>query len=157
MIEITATSSAIEELWRIHASELIRFATVLVGPSDASDIVADSFLAAAPVAAGAAVANKRAYLFLAVSNQAHRLHRTRERRWIRDLSAVGADVTITSETPIDVRRAVASLSLNQRTVVYLAYWEDLPERAIADLLEMSSTTVHRHLTKARSQLRKALL
>ena len=37
-----------EDLWRQHADELLRFATVLVGPTDAYDVVADVMLRAAP-------------------------------------------------------------------------------------------------------------
>jgi DNA-directed RNA polymerase specialized sigma24 family protein len=40
--------------------------------------------------------------------------------------------------------------------VYFAYWDDLPERAIADLLQVSPGTVRRHLVRARLNLRKAL-
>ena len=34
------------ETYRRHAAELIRYATVLVGPDDAADVVADAVLAA---------------------------------------------------------------------------------------------------------------
>ena len=37
----------------------------------------------------------------------------------------------------EVRHAVARLTVAQRSVVYVAFWEDLPERAIADLLGVS--------------------
>ena len=156
MIDIAA-SPAIEALWRSHADELVRFATMLVGPSDASDIVVDSFLAAAPIAAGPTVSNARAYLYRAVSNQAQRQRRSSERRWIRDLAAIGAEVTIAADSLIDVRRAVTSLSLDQRTIVYLAYWEDMRERDIAGLLDLSPATVHRRLAHAKLRLRKALI
>ena len=56
----------------------------------------------------------------------------------------------------DVRRAISSLSLAQRTVIYFVYWEDLSERDIAALLDVSPGTVRRHLTRARAHLRKAL-
>ena len=38
---------SIDDLWRTHADELLRFATVLAGPHDAYDIVADAMLGAA--------------------------------------------------------------------------------------------------------------
>ena len=56
----------------------------------------------------------------------------------------------------EVRAAVAHLTVEQRAVVYLAYWEDLPERAIAELLDLSPGTVHRTLQRARDRLREAL-
>ena len=145
-----------ESLWRDHADELLRFATVLVGPNDAYDIVADAMLRVADRASDVTVTNKRAYLFRAVANRATDYHRSQRRRWQRDLAAVGPASTTQPDTFADVRRAVARLSLAQRAVIYFAYWEDLPERAIADLLQLSPGTVHHTLERARSVLRKAL-
>lgn len=153
--DTTATSSA-DELWRSHADELLRFATVLVGPTDAHDIVVEAFLRSAESMAPGVVTNQRAYLFRAVVNHAHDLRRSRERRWARDLAAIGPASAAAPDTFIDVRRAVAELSVQQRAVVYFAYWEDLPERSIADLLQVAPGTVRRHLVRARFNLRKAL-
>lgn len=74
----------------------------------------------------------------------------------RDLAAVGPASTDGPDTFIDVRRAVSSLSLAQRTVIYFVYWEDLTEREIATLLQVAPGTVRRHLVRARIHLRKAL-
>lgn len=63
-------STGAEQLWREHAGDLMRFATVLVGPGDANDIAVDAFLRAAAVAAGDTVANPRAYLMRAIANHA---------------------------------------------------------------------------------------
>ena len=157
MVEIDESlPPTIESLWRSHADELLRFATVLVGPSDANDVVIDSFLAAAPSAMNATVRDPRSYLFRAVANRAHDLRRSRRRRWSRDLAAVGADSADGPDSLIDVRRAVAALSIRQRGVVYLVYWEDVPERAAAELLGVSLGTVRRHLVRAQTHLRKAL-
>jgi len=135
---------------------LLRFATVLVGPTDAHDIVVEAFLKSSESMASAGVTNQRTYLFRAVVNHAHDLRRSRERRWRRDLSAVGLTLTAGPDTFLDVRRAVSSLSLAQRTVIYFVYWEDLSERDIAALLQVAPGTVRRHLVRARIHLRKAL-
>lgn len=145
-----------DQLWRVHAADLMRFATVLVGPADAHDITVEAFLRASPVVGGGAVTNPRAYLMRAVANHADDLRRSRERRWRRDLAAVGPASTRGPDTFLDVRRAVSSLSLAQRTVVYFVYWEDLSERDIATLLQVAPGTVRRHLVRARTHLRKAL-
>lgn len=155
-IDDTTDTSAADELWRTHADELLRFATVLVGPTDAHDIVVEAFLRSTESMASGGVTNQRAYLFRAVVNHAHDLRRSRERRWARDLAAIGPTSMAAPDTFIDVRRAVAGLSVQQRAVVYLAYWEDLTERSIADFLQVSPGTVRRHLVRARSNLRKAL-
>lgn len=145
-----------EQLWREHAPELLRFATVLVGPSDAHDLVVEAVLKASDSLALGDVRNRRAYLFRAVSNRAHDLRRSRERRWVRDLAAIGPPAGAPPDSFVDVRRAVAELSLSQRAVVYFVYWEDLTERDTAALLQVSPGTVRRHLFRARNQLRKAL-
>lgn len=155
-IDDTTDTSAADELWRTHADELLRFATVLVGPTDAHDIVVEAFLRSTESMTPGGVTNQRAYLFRAVVNHAHDLRRSRERRWARDLAAIGSTSMAAPDTFIDVRRAVAGLSVQQRAVVYLAYWEDLTERSIADFLQVSPGTVRRHLVRARSNLRKAL-
>lgn len=157
MYEIDQTTTEpTAELWRTHAAELVRFATVLVGPSEANDIVVEAFLRSSDRVLAGSVANPRAYLFRAVANHANDLRRSRERRWARDLAAIGPAAVDTPDTYVDVRRAVAALSVQQRAVVYFAYWDDLPERAIADLLQVSPGTVRRHLVRARLNLRKAL-
>ena len=43
-IDDTTNTSSADELWRSYADELLRFATVLVGPTDAHDIVVEAFL-----------------------------------------------------------------------------------------------------------------
>lgn len=157
MIDIERSpSTGADQLWRAHAADLMRFATVLVGPVDAHDITVEAFLRAAPVAESHTVTNPRAYLMRAVANHATDLHRSRERRWRRDLAAVGPASTDGPDTFLDVRRAVSSLSLAQRTVIYFVYWEDLTEREIATLLQVAPGTVRRHLVRARIHLRKAL-
>lgn len=157
MVQIDDVSTrTIEQLWLSYSDELLRFATVLVGPSDASDVVADAFMSAARSAVKSVVRDPRAYMFRAVANRAYDLRRSRQRRWSRDLSAVTRDIQEGPDNLIDVRRAVADLSIRQRAVVYLVYWNDLTERTTAELLGLSLGTVRRHLVRAQSQLRKAL-
>ncbi len=103
-----------EDLWRSHADELLRFATVLVGPADAYDLVADTMLRVAAHANAPAVANKRAYLFRAVANRAVDQRRSQQRRWRRDLAAVGPASTSQPDDFADVRRAVSELTPMQR-------------------------------------------
>lgn len=152
----TPRETDVDELWRVHAADLMRFATVLVGPSDADDIATDAFLGACRPALGPDVRDPRAYLLGAVAKRALSFRRGRERRWRRDLAAVGPAATLHDDDFGDVRGAVARLSVVQRSVVYFAFWEDLSERAIAEVLGVSPGTVHRHLTRAKVLLRKAM-
>jgi len=156
MSGIDETARTAEDMWRAHAAELLRFATVLVGPHDAGDIVVEAVMRCERVIASGEVGAPRAYLFRAVANRAGDLRRGRRRRWTRDLTAIGPANVAAEDTFIDVRRAVARLTLAQRAVVYCAYWEDMTERDIAELLGLSPGTVHRHLDVARNRLREVL-
>ena len=157
MSEIDNTArTTTEEVWRAHAAELLRFATVLVGPADAGDVVVEALLRSERFVNTGEVHAPRAYLFRAVANHARDHRRGRSRRWARDLAAVGPAKVDGPDTFIDVRRAVARLSVTQRAAVYLAYWEDMTERDIAELLQLSPGTVHRNLDLARNHLRKVL-
>jgi RNA polymerase sigma factor (sigma-70 family) len=56
----------------------------------------------------------------------------------------------------EVRVAIAQLSLRQRAVVILTYWDDLTPQSIAALLRISDGSVRRHLARARSHLKETL-
>ena len=143
------------ELWDRHAAELVRYATLLVGPNDAADVVSITF--AKFVRSGhREMEHERAYLFRAVTNTALDQMRSRQRRQVRDLHAVLPAVSPPHESQLDIRRAVAALSVQQRSVVYFTYWEDLDASQIAALLGISPDSVRRHLARARVHLRKAL-
>ena len=59
------------------------------------------------------------------------------RRWRRDLAAVRPVVHGDEPIDVDVYQALARLTLRQRSVVFLAYWHDMTEAEIADVLAMS--------------------
>lgn len=52
----------------------------------------------------------------------------------------------------DVARAVASLAPMQRAAVVLHYWEDRPVHEVAQILEVSDSTIKQHLHRARHRL-----
>ena len=57
-----------EAIYRKHADELVRFATGLVGPFDAADVVADACMAAFRSWGWNGVSEQRANLYRAVLN-----------------------------------------------------------------------------------------
>jgi len=144
------------EVYRRHARDLVRFATVLVGPHDAQDVVANAFVRCLSSNGWQQVTDPRAYLFRVVANEARNLKRSAARRRVREAS-VGGDpvVEIPSPRP-DVAAAIEGLSVRQRSVVYLAYWEDMTDQMIAEHLGIGSGSVRRHLGRARSKLREVL-
>lgn len=148
-------------LWSEHATDLVGFATLLVGADDAHDVVSIAFhRVVARLQNGAQIDDHRAYLMRSVTNTANDQRRSQKRRQRRDLRAtLPADVASGSELVagrIDLRQAVAGLSVQQRAVVYFTYWEDLESSEVGRLLGIAPATVRRHLTRARTQLRKEL-
>jgi RNA polymerase sigma factor (sigma-70 family) len=157
VIASVASESDVGEAYRTHAADLIRYATVLVGPSDAPDVVSDAVLGVMASGKWDSVDNPRAYFFRAVLNQATSHHRSATRRRGREERAARLErPTPAPESSVDAHRALRTLSEQQRAVVYLTYWEDLSPAQIAALLAVSEGAVKKQLARARDQLRKVL-
>lgn len=148
----------VSEVYRLHADELVRYATALVGPSDAPDMVVDAVLAAVASPGWASVENRRAYLFRAVLNRCSSVRRSDARRALRELrvGVAAAPSPAPVDAAIDARRSLAGLSAQQRAVVYLTYWEDLTPAQVGAVLGVSEGTVRKQLARAREHLRRVL-
>ena len=145
-----------EETYRSYSQELTRYATGLVGPFDASDVVTDACLRAFDAPSWPDVVDRRAYLYRTVLSVATDHHRRTLSRRIRELkTASPAGVEMTHED-IDVLRAVEKLSIQQRAVIFLTYWEDLTPSAVAARLDVSEGSVKRQLARARKRLGELL-
>lgn len=143
-------------VWEKHSAELTRFATTLVGPTRAEDVVADAVLTSMATAGWRDVADHRAYLFRAVHNQAKMLHRSEHRRTNREHRAADVPGAVATERWVEVRDAMSRLGTRERAVLYLAYWLDLPTHEISDTLGLSRRTTLRALEKARRILERNL-
>jgi RNA polymerase sigma factor (sigma-70 family) len=150
------TVATSEALWREHGPIALRLATVLVGPHDAHDVTIAAFLRVAGASNRTDVLDVRRYLLRAVRNEARSVLRAAGRRRRRDLAAVTAASVDDGRPDVDVRRAIGALTERQRTVLFLAYWEDMTEAVIADVLGLSRGTVHRDLERARWRLKEVL-
>jgi RNA polymerase sigma-70 factor (ECF subfamily) len=145
-----------EEVYRNYSQELTRYATGLVGPFDAPDVVTDACLRAFDAKGWPDVADRRAYLYRTVYSVAVDHHRRTLSRRVREMK-VGPPTEIDlAPEDIDVLRAVDQLSLQQRSVVFLTYWEDLTPGAVAQRLGVSEGSVKRHLARARKRLGELL-
>lgn len=146
----------VADAYRQHRIALIRFATVLVGPDDAHDVVSAALVRMLDNGPRS-LSHPRAYLYQAVANQARNFKRGEARRRARDTqSAARRQVVFQPEPHPEVRAAVEQLSVRQRAVVYLTYWEDMTDEAIGEHLGIGSGTVRRHLARARRHLRRTL-
>ena len=144
------------EVFQRYGVELTRFATSLVGPADAQDVVSDALVAALWSDGWGQVENQRAYLYRTVASQARMNHRSATRRRSRERRAVSVLTAASPNGEVDVWDALERLNVTERSVVFLTYWEDLSEDATAQRLGMSERTVRRHLSRARHKLGRLL-
>jgi RNA polymerase sigma-70 factor, ECF subfamily len=145
-----------EELYRRYSPALMRYATALVGPADAADVVTDSVLACFQTRNWRHIDNKRAYLYRAVLNTARAHGRSDARRRRREALVATPMNTDTYPLSTDARRALDQLSPQQRAVVFLTYWEDCAPTRVAEILGVGEGTVRKQLARAREQLRRIL-
>ena len=144
------------EVFQRYGVELTRFATSLVGPTDAQDVVSDALVAAMWSDGWDRVENQRAYLYRTVASQARMNHRSATRRRSRERRAVSVLTAASPNGEVDVWDALERLNVTERSVVFLTYWEDLSEDATAQRLGVSERTVRRHLSRARHKLGRLL-
>lgn len=145
-----------EEPWRKHADELTRLATALVGPADAEDLVASAYLRAVTSRRWPRVSNQRAYLFRAVTNEAANHHRSIARRRGREQRALAGTDYEHSGNDAEALALLGRLSVQQRSIAWMAYWLDAPSTEIAEVLGVSRRTVDRELNRIRHTLQQEL-
>ncbi|MEO1058560.1 MAG: RNA polymerase sigma factor [Actinomycetota bacterium] len=151
----------LEVAYRQHSAELMRYATVLVGPADAHDVVTDAMVkvfAAVGEGGDSAVTELRAFLFRAVHHRAVDYLRSRSRRRRREVTYARRDHTTNSDSAVatDARALLAALTVQQRTVVFLTYWVDWSPSQIGGVMGVSEGTVRKQLARARARLREQL-
>ena len=142
----------------LHYAALIRLCLALgEQPGDAEDIVQEAYVRAAPSLAQLQPSVVRAYLRRTALNVRH----DRRRRVARIRLPHGRDA-VDHAGVIDQHEvlwdALSRLPDRQRACLVLRYYEDLPEREIADLLGCSIGTVkshtHRGLTRLRQEVER---
>ena len=62
----------------------------------------------------------------------------------------------TSDLDFEVLDAVAKLSIQQRSAIFLTYWEDMSPEKVAEQMGISTGSVKRHLARARKRLGEML-
>jgi RNA polymerase sigma-70 factor (ECF subfamily) len=145
-----------EEIYRKYADDLVRFATGLVGPFDARDVVSEACLRSFGSRSWSTVTNHRAYLYRSVLHEARSHYRSTLRRRLREMQAASSELVPPAQVDVDVLAAVDKLSVQQRASVLLTYWEDLTPADVALRLRISEGAVKRHLARARAHLKEFL-
>jgi RNA polymerase sigma-70 factor (sigma-E family) len=141
---------------------LVRFAYFIVGDRDlADDVTAEAIERVLPHWRTGSVDDPMPYLRRAVVNTASNRHR---RRQLEDRGAGFVVLKLAQpESPEDavverdeMWRALRRLSVPQRAIVVLRYYEDLSEEVIAELLDISVGTVKSRSHRALKQLHREL-
>ncbi len=138
----------------LHYAALIRLCLALgEQPGDAEDIVQEAYVRAAPSLEQLQPGVVRAYLRRTALNIRH----DRQRRVARFRLPHGRDA-IDHAGVIDQREvlwdALRRLPDRQRACLVLRFYEDLPEREVADVLGCSVGTVKSHTHRGLARLRQ---
>ncbi len=140
-----------ETIYRELKGDLIRYATVLVGPSDAEDVL--STVIARVYKSRRTLADlesPRPYLMKAVFHEA--MDRKRQRRTV---PLVDQAVEPSTARP-EVFDAVVGLPIQQRAAIYLSYWVGMTSDEAAQHMGCRPATVRRYLHLARRKLEGVL-
>lgn len=138
-----------EAIWNKHKDELTRYASMLVGPADAEDLVSTVVVRVLNRRRLSDLEDARSYLYRSVLNEARSLVRRRRRQKLEP----GFDVLPADVEP-EILAAVLDLPPRQRAAVYLKYWQDLTVAETAELMGCRPGSVKRYLHIARNRLRE---
>jgi len=155
----TGDVGAMGDVYDRHVHALLRFVTRAVGAGDAEDIVQSTFIRAVKMAAtyDDRAATGRPWLFgIAVRLvQERRRSLGRFARALVRLHTATATPWMTPRVhPLDLEKALRSLSEAKRVVIVLAEVEGFSCEEIARMLEVPIGTVWTRLHHARRELRK---
>jgi RNA polymerase sigma-70 factor (sigma-E family) len=160
-VEVAVESRSYADVVAAYAPALLRLAVMLTGArEDAEDLLQSTFLRAARHAERiAGMGAPAAYLRRVMVNE----HVSQGRRSARRVRTVpdGPDVAgPDASDPVAARdeawRWLSTLGANQRAVLVLRYYEDLPDAEIAELLGCPESTVRSHAHRGLAALRLRL-
>jgi RNA polymerase sigma factor (sigma-70 family) len=146
------------EVYDEIAPELMRYATALIGPDHAPDVVSTVVTRALHRRGGlAGIDNPKTYLMKAVLNETTGLKRQRARRQTYPMASV-PEMGI-PEVDVEVGNLdslVMDLPPQQRAAAYLVFFLEYSPSEAAELMGVRSGTVRRYLHLARKKLDEAL-
>lgn len=131
----------------------MRYATALVGPDAAEDVVSTVVTRVLARSGGlGGLREPKQYLMRSILNEVRTRHRERVRQ-----SVVHADVAVatTYESDTDVVDVIEALPPQQRAAAFLVFYEGYTPSEAARLMGCRPGTVRHYLHLARSKLREA--
>lgn len=142
-----------EAIYRQHKYDLIRYATILVGPSDAEDVL--STVIARVYKSRRTLSDldaPRPYLMKAVFHES--LDR-RKKKQKQELPLMDHAIDPVKSRP-EVLDAVAALPIQQRAAIFLSYWVGMNSNEAAELMGCRPATVRRYVHLAKKKLEAVL-
>lgn len=143
-----------ETIYTKHKDDLIRYASMLVGPTEAEDVLSTVVLRLLERRSLGDLDDPRPYLFRAITNEARGISRREKKR--RDLPAQPSGPNGIPENDYEVAAALSTLPPRQLAAVYLVYWEDQTIKSAARTLGTTTGTVKRYLHLARKKLKELI-
>ncbi len=144
------------EVYEEIAPELMRYATALVGPDNAHDIVSTVVTRALNRSGGlVGLENPRPYLMKAVLNESMGFKRQRARRQTYPMARV-PDVGVPELEVGNLDALVMELPTQQRAAAFLVFFLEYTPSEAAELMGVRAGTVRRYLYLARRKLEEAL-
>ena len=144
------------DFYQKHGADLLRLAVVITGPRYAEDVLSASVLKCLQAKVWPTLDSdeRKRYAYRVVVNEG-RLVLKRQGRVVERDSFYVDDRPCFDEPrlPSELLGHIATLSVRQRAVVFLTYWEDLDTRSVAQTLGISEGSVYQHLNRARTALR----
>lgn len=156
-------NTAGEQLVARHWASISRFFRSKIG-DDGADLISQTFLACVEGRDRIEGANVKAYLFAVARRRLADHFRSRARSPSLDFSMSSVvDLGTGPATHVSrrqrselLRDALARIPLDDQIALELAYFEGLPMREIASVLELQENTVRSRLARAREKLRAVL-
>ncbi|TMK36339.1 MAG: RNA polymerase sigma factor [Actinobacteria bacterium] len=150
-VRVSDANELVEEVYRQHAAKLWRALVAYSGdPEVASDAVAEAFAQA--LRRGAAVRDAERWIWKVAFRVAAGELKDRKLR----TTQIQESSYQLPEEAIAMMSLLKRLSPKQRAAVVLHYFADLPNTAIAEVLDVKTATVRVHLSQGRKRLRHLL-
>ena len=144
------------EVYEEIAPELMRYATALVGPDHAQDIVSTVVTRALNRSGGLVGLKKpKPFLMKSVLNESISFKRQRARRQTFPMARV-PDVGVPDVDVGNLDEVVMALPMQQRAGAYLVFFLEYTPSEAAEMMGIRPGTLRRYLHLARKKLREAL-
>ncbi len=144
----------ISQVYNINKNSVYRLAlTYLHSQAEAEDVCHDVFIKMIEHKASISPGKERPWLLTVTANEC----KNRLKFWKRHENGELSDSIPAKETQAsDIFETVMSLSVKERTVIYLYYYEGYDTKEIARILKITASAVRSRMERARKHLKTKL-